>query len=166
MGKRGSKSSKKAKDAGPRVIENRRARYDYHIDDTLECGIVLHGSEVKAIRDGNCSIAEGYVRAEGEPPQLVLLNVNVGEYQPAGMNQHKLIRSRRLLAHRREIRRLARQQEQKGVALVPLKLYFKDGWAKLLIGVGIGKAEHDKRRTIAEREAKRDLQRVMSKRFP
>lgn len=154
--------SKKGKPANP-TIENRRARHEYHITDTLECGIVLHGSEVKAVRDGNISIAEGYVSCDGEPPQLTLRNVSVGEYAPAGPMQHPLHRNRKLLAHRREIRRLARQIDQKGITIVPLKVYFKDGYAKVLIGLGTGKREYDKRHAIKQRENDREFRRIMSK---
>ncbi|MEM7622732.1 MAG: SsrA-binding protein SmpB [Planctomycetota bacterium] len=154
--------SKKKRKTGTPEINNRRARHDYHILDTLECGIVLVGTEVKAIRDGNASIAEGYVSVRGEPEELSLWNVTIGEYPPAGQLQHKLGRSRKLLAHRREIKRLARQVDQKGVTVVPLKLYFKDGWAKLLIGLAEGKQQHDKRQAIKERDTKRELQRMMS----
>lgn len=147
------------------VIENRRARHDYHIGDTLEVGIVLLGSEVKAIRDANASIAEGYVTATEEPLGLALHSVNIGPYGPAGPVAHPAVRVRELLAHKREIRKLAKQVATKGVTIVPLKLYFKDGFAKLLIGVGTGKTKHDKRDSIAERESQRDIQRAMSKRM-
>ena len=160
-----AKGKKNKKGEGTPTVENRRARHEYHIGETLECGIVLHGTEVKAVRDGNVSIAEGYVSCEGEPPQLTLHNVTVGEYPPAGNMQHDMYRRRRLLAHRREIRRLQRQVEQKGMTLVPLKLYFKDGFAKLLIGVAQGKQQHDKRHAIKQREQDRELRRVMSKRM-
>lgn len=156
--------AKKRKDQ-PANIENRKARYDYAIGDTLEVGIALHGTEVKAVRDGKISLAEGYVRAEESPPGLYLHSVNIGEYAPAGALQHAATRTRKLLAHKREILKLVRQVDQKGVTIVPLKLYFKDGWAKLLIGVGKGKAAHDKRHAIGERDAKRDIDRAMSKRM-
>lgn len=156
---------RKPKDKPQRVIENRRARHDYHIDDTLEVGIVLVGTEVKAVRDGNVSLTEGFVRVEGNPPALKLHNVSIGEYGPAGPQQHKLARPRTLLAHKREIARLQRQVMQKGMTIVPLRLYFSDrGFAKLLIGLARGKASHDKRQSIKERESKRELQRTMSKR--
>ncbi|MAY75495.1 MAG: SsrA-binding protein [Phycisphaerae bacterium] len=157
-------AKKPAKKSGTPTVENRRARHEYHIGDTLEVGIVLAGTEVKAVRDGNVSIAEGYISVEGASQQLTLRNVSIGEYPPAGQMQHRMDRTRRLLAHRQEITRLARQVDQKGVTLVPLKLYFKDGWAKLLIGVGTGKQTHDKRHAIKDRESKRELQRAMSKR--
>jgi len=150
--------------AGPAVIENRRARHEYTITDTLEVGIALQGTEVKSVRDGNVSLQEGVVTIDGDPPQMTLRQVSIGEYQPAGQLQHRMDRTRRLLAHRKEIHRLARQVEQKGVTIVPLKLYFKESWAKLLIGVGTGRRQHDKRDAIKEREIQRDLQRAMSRR--
>lgn len=145
-------------------IENRRARYDYHIGETLEVGIVLRGTEVKSIRDGKVSLAEGYVRVSEQPPGLYLHGVDIAEYPPAGAVQHKPTRERVLLAHKREILKLAKETAAKGVTLVPLKLYFKDGRAKLLIGVGTGKGKSDKRQSIAAREAKRDIDRAMSRR--
>jgi len=160
----------KKKDQQPedRVIENRKARFEYHIHDTLEVGIALRGSEVKSVRDGVVSLAEGYIRVETAPPCLFLHQVNIGEYGPAGpagnKRQHAPTRTRVLLAHKREILKLARQVEQRGMTIVPLKIYFKDGFAKLLIGVAEGKAKHDKRQSIAERQAKRDIARAMSRR--
>ncbi len=147
-----------------RVIDNRKARYDYNIVDTLECGIVLRGSEVKTIRDGEVSLAEGYIRATAEPPSLVMYSVNIGDYGPAGAMGHKRTRTRILLAHKREIVKFARQSDVKGMTIVPLKMYFKDGWAKVLIGLGEGKAKHDKRQSIAKRDAQRDMDRAMSRR--
>lgn len=159
-----AKSKKKAKQDGTPTVENRKARHRYQIIDTIECGVVLGGSEVKSVRDGNVSIGEGYVTIDGEPGQLTLRNVTIGEYPPAGRLQHPTLRTRRLLAHRREIARLKRQVMLKGVTIVPLKLYFKEGWAKVQIGVAEGKQAHDKRRAIKERENERDLKRAMSRR--
>ena len=154
--------------ADERVIENRRARFDYHILDTLEAGVVLRGSEVKSVRSGSVSLAEGYVRAIAEPPSLTLHNVDVAEYGPAGpvggAGQHRRARARVLLAHKREIGKLAKQSAEKGLTIVPLKMYFKNGYAKVLIGVAKGKTKGDKRQTIAKREAKRDIDRAMSRR--
>lgn len=147
------------------VIENRRARHEYAIGETLEVGIALVGTEVKAVRAAQVSLGEGFVMARSDPVSLVLHQVSIGEYAPAGMRQHRLDRTRTLLAHKREIIKLARQLEAKGVTIVPLKLYFKDGRAKLLIGIGTGRAEHDKRRAIGERETQREIQRAMSKRM-
>lgn len=148
------------------VIENRKARHRYTIGDTLEVGIALRGSEVKSIREGKASLGEGYVRVEESPPGLFLHGMHVDEYAPAaGVNQHTPTRVRALLAHKREILKLLRETSEKGVTLAPLKLYFKNGRAKLLIGVARGKAQHDKRRDIKERDAQRDIQRAMSKRI-
>lgn len=146
-------------------IENRRARHDYAIEDTLECGIELLGTEVKSIRDGKMSLAEGFVMARAEPPSLELHGVHIDEYPPAGRDrQHEPRRVRKLLAHRREIVRLATEVKAKGVALVPLKVYFTKGRAKLLLGVGKGRKKGDKREAIADREMRRDIEREMGRR--
>lgn len=192
---KGKKKQAEKSEANSPTIENRKARFDYHITDTLETGMMLTGSEVKSIRDGKVSLAEGYVRVElglvkgalkqagrgpkTEPgrrpalrvrpiePGLWLHSVNIAEYPPAGpagsVGQHKPTRVRKLLAHRREIAKLARQVEVKGMTIVPLKIYFKNGRAKLLVGVAQGKSRGDKRETIAKRDAQRDIQRAMSK---
>ena len=159
-------AKKKKKNTDAPTFENRKARHEYFIEDTLEVGIVLWGSEVKAIRDGRVSLGEGYVSVEELPkPRLVMHQVDIGTYQPSGALNHRPKRDRVLLAHKREIVKLARQVEQKGVTLIPLKLYFVEGKAKLLVALAKGKQSHDKRHTIAERDAKRDLQRAMSKRM-
>jgi len=146
------------------VIENRKARHAYEISETLEVGIKLHGSEVKSVRAGLISLAEGYVSATEIPPTLMLHSVHIGEYQPAGALGHPTVRQRTLLAHKREIVKLARQMTTKGVTIVPLKLYFKHGFAKLLIGLGTGKSSVDKRESIKEREHERDIARALSRR--
>lgn len=145
-------------------VDNRRARFDYHIAETLEVGIVLAGSEVKSVRAGQVSIAEGYVRATEQPLMLTLHDVNIGEYAPAAHLGHKPVRPRRLLAHKTEILKLARATDRKGRTIVPLKLYFKNGYAKLLIGVAEPKTKYDKRHAIGEREAQRDIRRATSRR--
>lgn len=149
----------------PATIENRKARHDYTILETLETGIVLHGSEVKSVRDGKVSLGEGYVRAQEAPPGLYLHSVNIGEYGPAAAHQHAPTRTRKLLAHKKEILKLVRAVDQKGMTIVPLKMYFKNGYAKVLIGLGQGRSKADKRRAIGEREARRDIQRAMSRRL-
>lgn len=146
-------------------FNNRKARHLYHIDETLECGVKLVGTEVKSVRAGRMSIGEGYVIAREEPPRLELINVHIDEYAPAGaVNQHRPTQTRLLLAKRREIVKLARKGQEKGVTLVPLKAYFKNGYVKVLVGVARGKKEHDKRQDIKKRETDRDLRRAMSKR--
>ncbi|MEL7473109.1 MAG: SsrA-binding protein SmpB [Planctomycetota bacterium] len=148
-----------------RVIENRRARHEYAIAETLEVGIQLAGTEVKSVRAGEVSLGEGFITATEAPCALDLHQVNIGEYAPAGPRQHKLTRVRRLLAHKKEIVRLARAAEKKGATIVPLKMYFNNGYAKLLIGLGMGKGSVDKRDSIREREMQRDIDRAMSKKI-
>lgn len=161
-------AKKKEDTSNERVIENRKARFDYHILETLETGIMLRGSEVKSVRSGIVSLAEGFVRPQAVPPALLLYGVNIGEYGPAGAPgsalQHKATRARVLLAHKREIAKIAKQMNEKGLTIVPLKMYFKNGFAKVLIGVAKGKTRSDKRDSISKREAQRDIQRAMSKR--
>jgi SsrA-binding protein len=148
----------------PRTIENRRARHDYSIGDTLECGIELRGTEVKSIRAGAASLAEGWIRASIEPYTLTLHSVHVAEYAPAGPRQHDPTRVRRLLAHKREIKKLVQATDGQSTTLVPLKIYFKDGRAKVLLGVAAGKRKADKRQDLMKREAERDMSRAMSQR--
>jgi len=157
--------AKKAPASQSPTIENRRARFDYTISDTLEVGIVLSGPEVKSVRASKVSLGEGYIRVQEIPLALFLHNVSIDEYSPAAGAPHRppIIRVRKLLAHKREIHKLARQVDQKGMTIVPLKLYFKNGFAKLLIGLGKGRSRHDKRTAIATRESKRDIDRAMSK---
>ena len=155
---------KKKPQADEPEIHNRKARHDYEILDTLECGVVLLGSEVKSVRAGRVSLGEGYVRATEEPLALDLHSVRIDQYSNAGSLGHKPDSVRRLLAHKREIRKLARASDTKGVTIVPLKMYFKEGRIKVLIGLGKGKKSHDKRHAIKEREQKREIDRAMSKR--
>lgn len=157
-------SAKRQKSDAP-TIENRRARHDYAILDTLEVGVALHGTEVKSVRAGKVTLAEGYVRVDPSEPGLYLHAVNIGEYAPAGPRQHAMARTRKLLAHKREILKLARQVEQKGMTLIPLKMYFKDGWAKVLVGVAQGKRAYDKRQDIKQRDAQRDIRRATTRRM-
>lgn len=154
----------KGKKGEPAVIENRRARHEYHILTTVEAGIALLGSEVKSVREGKVSLSEGYVRAEESPASLTLHGVTIQEYGPAAGHQHSPKRARTLLAHKKEIVKLARESSQKGFTIVPLKMYFKGARAKVLVGVARGKAEFDKRATKRDMEAKRELARVMRKR--
>lgn len=160
-----AKNKKKSKH-GPPSFNNRRALYDYFIEDTMEVGIVLEGSEVKAIREGNASLKEGYISVDLDPPRLTLHQVDIGPYQPAGILNHLPKRDRILLAKKREIIKLARQVDQKGVTLVPLEMYFVQGIVKIKLAVARGKAQHDKRRAIAERETSRELRRAISKFAP
>lgn len=149
------------------TIENRKARHLYAVGETLEVGIALRGTEVKSVRAGQVSLGEGFVRATADPVRLTLHGVHIGEYPPAGssLRQHAAERARILLAHRREILKFAAASESKGTTIVPLKMYFKNGRAKVLIGLGTGKRTYDKRQDIKKREADRDISRAMSKRL-
>jgi SsrA-binding protein len=145
-------------------ISNRKARHDFTIIETLECGMRLTGTEIKSIRAGQASLAEGYVRAQADPPRLTLHSVHIAEYPPAGPHrQHEPTRTRALLAHRREIRKFADRANQRGFTLVPLKIYFVRGVAKLLVGVAQGKGRSDKRQSISAREARRDIERALGR---
>ena len=146
------------------VIENRRAHHAYAISETLECGMKLTGTEIKSVRAGQVSIGEGYVRAEEQPLSLRLHSVHIAEYPPAGSHrQHDPIRTRVLLAHKREIRKLAIATRSKGVSIVPLKLYFVNGRAKMLIGLGQGKKQRDKRQELKAKDAKREIERALKR---
>ncbi len=159
------KKNRSGGEAREPVVENRKARFDYAVSDTLECGLKLVGTEVKSLRQGQASLGEGWVQAQVDPPQLTLLNVTIAEYPPAGANrQHEPNRPRRLLAHAREIVKFATEAKAKGATLVPLKIYWVKGRAKILIGIGLGKKQHDKRQDIAKREDQRDMDRAVRRR--
>lgn len=141
------------------ISENRRARHEYHILDTLECGIVLVGSEVKTLREGRVSIEEAYARVkDGE---VWLVGCDIPEYPQASRFNHPPRRPRKLLLHRREIKRFAGRAFERGLTLVPLKLYFKSGRAKVLLGLCRGKQLHDKRESMKKAQAQRDIRRAM-----
>ncbi len=147
------------------TITNRKASHDYTIEDTLECGIQLTGTEVKSVRQGQISLGEGYVRATETPLTLVMHSVHIAEYPPAGeAHQHRTTRARNLLAHKREILKLAKKTKQKGLTLIPLKVYFVKGRAKVLLGLARGKSHSDKRQTLAKKDAQREISRAMTKR--
>ena len=142
------------------VAENRRARFDYHIEDTFEAGIALTGTEVKSLRFGEGSIAESYAEILGA--ECWLLNSNVPEFSHGNRHNHVPTRPRKLLLHEREISRLQGAVERKGMTLVPLSVYFNSrGRAKVELALAKGKQAHDKRASIKEREWKRDQARIM-----
>lgn len=143
-------------------INNRRALHDYFVESKLECGMSLMGSEVKSLRMGRCTLNESFVRVESG--RLILHNCHIDPYEKAGKYNHEPMRERVLLAHKREIKKLETESQQRGVTLIPLAIYFKEGLAKIEVAVARGKQQHDKRATIREKEQKRDLQRIMMKR--
>ena len=151
---------KKADPNNKLVAENRRARYDYAIEDTVECGMILLGSEVKSLREGAANIAESYVAVEDG--ELWLINGAIPPYAQAKSFNHEERRRRKLLASKREIARLWQSVGRKGMTLVPLKLYFNEkGTAKLLIGVAKGKNQSDKRQTEKKRDWDKQKARLM-----
>lgn len=150
----------KAKDGRKIIAENRRARHEYFIEDVIEAGLVLTGTEVKALREGKANIAESYASPEGG--EIWLINSNIPEYSAGNRENHEPKRKRKLLLHKREVARLAQAVERKGYTLTPLKLYFNErGRAKLELGLGRGKKLHDKRDTSKERDWNRQKQRLL-----
>ena len=144
------------------IARNKRALHDYAISSTYEAGLVLSGTEVKSLRAGRASLADGYVTLrDGE---AWLTNVHIGEYESGTWTNHAPRQPRKLLLHRREIRELSKATTQKGYTIVPLALYFSGGYAKVEIGVGRGKREYDKRQTLAERDARREAERATRRR--
>lgn len=140
------------------VASNRYASYRYELLERLECGIELRGTEVKALRDSGAQLKEGYVAIHDG--QVWLHSVHIPPYGPAARENHEPERDRRLLAHRSEIERLAAKVSERGLTLVPTRIYFKDGRAKVEIALARGKDIYDKREAIREREMKRDMERV------
>ena len=143
------------------VAQNKKARHDYHIDDVYEAGLVLVGTEVKSLRAGRASLVDGYaVVKDGE---VWLHNVHIPEYTEGTWNNHEPRRPRKLLLRRDEIKRLIGKTQEQGFTLVPLSLYFKDGYAKVEIALARGKKAYDKRQTLAERDANRDIAKEMGR---
>ena len=151
------------KKSGIKIIsDNRQARYLYHILETYEAGIELLGTEVKSIREGRLNLRDGYVLVRNG--QAWLTNVHISPYQKvAEYFNHDPLRSRRLLLHKQEINKLIGQVEQKGLTLIPLKMYFKNGWIKVSIGLAQGKKLHDKRETMKRRDDERQMARAMKR---
>jgi SsrA-binding protein len=141
------------------IVDNRRARHDYHLTDRIEAGLMLVGTEVKALREGKATLQQAY--AEVRDGEAWLLGLHIPEYGQGNRTNHDPDRPRKLLLHRREIDRLYGQVRQRGFTLVPTRLYFKDGRVKAEIALARGKETHDKRRSIAEREARRQVEREL-----
>jgi SsrA-binding protein len=153
-----ARKKKQDKGQGPKTIaQNRRARHDYHIEDTYEAGLVLTGTEVKSLRAGRASLVDGFAQIKNG--EVWLHNVHIPPYGPATRENHEPERPRKLLMHRREIERLIGKTKEKGLTLVPTRLYFKDRHAKVEIALARGKDMVDKRQSIKERELKREMER-------
>lgn len=144
------------------VTQNRRAYHDYFIDETLEAGLALTGSEIKSIRDGKVTIGEAYVRVNNG--ELWLIGANVTPYSHGAYANHDPGRPRKLLAHRRQIEELQEATERKGMTLVPLRIRLRNGRAKIDVGIARGKKLYDKRQAVAERDARRSIERAMRER--
>ncbi len=143
------------------IATNRKAYHDYHIEETIEAGIVLTGTEIKSIREGKVNLRDGFaIIRDGE---VWLLNVHIAPYSGGNRQNHEPRRERKLLLHRREINRLAGRVQEKGWTLVPLRLYLKDNLAKVELALVRGKRRYDKRAAIAKREAEREIQRAIKR---
>jgi SsrA-binding protein len=152
-----------AKDKGLKpVAQNRKARHDYSIGDTYEAGIVLGGTEVKSLREGRASLTDAFATVdEGE---VWLRNAHIPEYTHGTWTNHTARRTRKLLLNRREINRIERDLDDAGTTLIPLSIYFSDGYAKVEIALAKGKREYDKRQSLAEREGRREAERALAAR--
>jgi SsrA-binding protein len=144
------------------IAENRKALHDYHILDTWEAGVALLGTEVKAIREGGVNLRDSYARLD--KGEIWLLNVHISPYSHSGSAAHEERRQRKLLLHREEIRRLTGKVAEKGLTLVPLRMYFKNGRVKLALALAKGKQAHDKRETIRRREVDRETRAAVKER--
>ena len=146
---------------GTLIASNKKARHDYTIADTFEAGLVLTGTEVKSLRQGRASLVDGY--ADIQDGEAWLLGVHIPEYTEGTWNNHAPRRKRKLLLHKAEILKLLGKTKEGGVTMVPLSLYWKDGRAKVEIGLGRGKKSYDKRQTLSKRDADRDIARAMGR---
>ena len=144
------------------AAQNRKAFYDYSIEDTFEAGIQLLGTEVKSLRDGKANLKDSYVLIKDS--EAFLFNCHISPYTHGNIMNHEPLRTRKLLLHKKEIERIKGKAQQKGYTLIPLKIYFKGPYAKVEIGLARGKREYEKRETIKEREAKKDIERAMRNR--
>lgn len=144
------------------IASNKKARRDYHILDTFEAGLSLLGTEVKSLREGRASLAEAYARLKGD--EIWLVGAHIPEYSHGNTQNHEPTRARKLLLHRREIEKLRGKISEKGLTLVPLRLYWKAGKAKLQLALAVGKREYDRRDAVQKREAQREIDRALVQR--
>jgi len=141
------------------VADNRKARHDFFVDESLEAGIALVGTEVKSLRQGKCSLRDSYARIENG--EALLYSVHISPYDPASKFNHDPLRTRKLLLHKHEILKLNGKVKEKGYTLVPLKIYFRNSKAKVELGLARGKRQYDKRDDLAQRDAERDIARAL-----
>ncbi|SNZ05550.1 SsrA-binding protein [Terribacillus aidingensis] len=151
-----------AKGHGKVLAQNKKANFDYAIEETLEAGIVLQGTEIKSIRAGRVNLKDSFARIDrGE---VKIINMHISPYEQGNRFNHDPTRTRKLLLHRKQIDKLIGQTQQQGYSLVPIKMYIKDGFAKILLGVGKGKKKYDKRDDLKKKQMKRDVDRAMRER--
>lgn len=159
MTKKAQKKNTKEKPAKKILADNRKARHDFHILDSIECGIELVGTEVKSIRNGQCNLKDSHARIENG--EVYLYNAHISPYEYGNRFNHDPVRKRRLLLNKREIQKLKSKIQEKGLTLIPLKLYFKSNWVKVDLGVCKGKKLYDKRQDISKRDNQRQIERVI-----
>lgn len=144
---------------GSLIAQNRKARHDYAVMETIEAGMVLKGTEIKAIRSRRVNLKDGYVRVrDGE---AFLVNVHISPYEQGNLFNHDPLRTRKLLMHKKQIAHLGQEAKNTGIALIPLKIYIKDGFAKVLIGVAKGKKQYDKRQDLKQKDMNREINRSL-----
>ena len=146
------------KGEGKVLAQNKKARHDYFIEETYEAGLVLLGTEIKAIRAGRVNLKDSFARIRNG--ELFVHNMHISPYEQGNIHNHEPLRTRKLLLHRKQINSLIGDTKETGYSIVPLKLYLKDGYAKLLIGLARGKKKYDKREDLKQKEAKRDIERA------
>ncbi|AXN38695.1 SsrA-binding protein SmpB [Peribacillus butanolivorans] len=146
------------KGSGKQLAQNKKAFHDFFIEDTFEAGIVLQGTEIKSIRAGKANLKDSFAKIENG--ELYLHNMHVSPYEQGNRYNHDPLRTRKLLLHKKEINKLIGETKETGYTIVPLKMYLKNGFAKVLIGLGKGKKQYDKREDLKKKEAKRDIERA------
>ena len=154
-----AREQEKSRDGFELVVENRKARHDFFIEESIEAGLALTGTEVKSLRAHKANLRDSYARIKNG--EAFLLGVHIGSYAPAGQFSHKETRDRKLLMHRREIGRLWGRVREQGYSLVPMKIYFKHGIAKVELALAKGKRAYDKRAAIAGKESRREIERTL-----
>lgn len=162
MSARDARAKDERKQAERVIAENRKAYHDYHLLDTFEAGLALVGTEVKAIREGRVNLRDSFARVEGG--EVYVHNVHIGAYSSRGYADHEPLRPRKLLLHRHEIRKLAGKTTEKGMTLVPVRMYFKNGRVKIAISLAKGKKDYDRRETIKRREIDRETRAAVKER--
>ncbi len=150
------------KGAGKQIAQNKKAYHDYTILETFEAGIVLKGTEIKSIRKGKINLKDGFVKIQGG--EAFLWNVHISPYDQGNIFNHDPLRSRKLLLHKKQIMKLVGELKTQGTTLIPLKVYLKDGFAKVLIGLGKGKKQYDKREDMKRKEQNREIERTLKNR--